>query len=75
MGEKFNGGEFVQKFEMLWSKKFKVKYSVSVNSNTTVIYCTRAIGISPGDEVIVPPISMSATVITLLYGAILFFRY
>ena len=46
--------------------------TVSVNSNTSGLYCAMgAIGISPGDEVIVPCTTMSATAVApLIYGGI-----
>ena len=71
-GEHYYGGEQVKKIEELWSEKFGVKYSVSVNSATSGLYAAMgAIGISPGDEVIVPPTTMSATVMApLVYGGI-----
>lgn len=71
-GEYFSGGKQVKNFEKLWSLKFKVKFSVSVNSNTTgLLAALGAVGVSPGDEVIVPPLSMSATAVTpLFYGGI-----
>ena len=56
----------------MWSKKFEVNYSVSVNSNTSGLYarcwCNRSF---PGDEILVPSTSMSATAMApLIYGAI-----
>ena len=53
--DEFNGGPYVQEFEKQWSKKFNIKHSVAVNSNTSgLIAALGAIGLSPGDEVIVP---------------------
>jgi dTDP-4-amino-4,6-dideoxygalactose transaminase len=71
-GEEFFGGPMIKKFEQLWAKKMGVKYAVSVNSNTSgLIASMGAIGIEPGDEVIVPPLSMSATAVApLFYGGI-----
>ena len=68
----FLGGPEIIKLERNWSKKFKVKYSVSVNSNTSGLYCAMgAIGLSPGEEVIVPATSMSATAMApIIYGGI-----
>lgn len=66
------GGEKVQEFERSWSEVFSIKYSVSVNSaSSALIIALGAIGIEPGDEVIVTPYSMciSATA-PLFYGAI-----
>ncbi len=68
----FLGGPFIQKLEKNWSKKFNVKHSVSVNSNTSGLFAAMgAIGISPGDEVIVPCTTMSATAMSpIIYGGI-----
>ena len=68
----FLGGPFIQKLEKNWSKKFNVKHSISVNSNTSGLFAAMgAIGISPGDEVIVPCTTMSATAMSpIIYGGI-----
>jgi len=68
----FYGGVEVKRFERQWAERFKVKHALSVNSNTSgLIAAMGAIGVSPGDEVIVPPFSMSATVMApLFYGGI-----
>lgn len=68
----FSGGYYVNKFEEEWKKLFSVDHCVAVNSATSGLYAAMgAIGISPGDEVIVPPFSMSATVVApLIYGGI-----
>ena len=61
-GDKFDGGEQVQQFEREWSDYFQVKHSISVNSLTSGLFSMiGAIGISPGDEVIVTPWTMTAT--------------
>lgn len=71
-GDQFFGGPKVQAFEAAWSETFSVAHTVSVNSNTTgLLTALGAIGLGPGDEVIVPPTTMSATAITpLFWGAI-----
>lgn len=68
----FYGGEEVQKLEKDWAKFFKVKHAISLNSATSALYAAvGAIGIKPGDEVIVSPYTMSATASAiLLYGGI-----
>lgn len=68
----FFGGKKVKSFEDQWCKEFKCKYSIAVNSNTSGLFAAMgAIGLSPGDEVIVPPLSMSATAISpLFYGGV-----
>ncbi|PCJ99941.1 MAG: pyridoxal-5'-phosphate-dependent protein [Zetaproteobacteria bacterium] len=70
--DKFWGGPKIQEFEAAWKKQFKVKHAISVNSNTSGLYAAMAaIGISPGDEVIISPYTMSATAMAPLgYGAI-----
>ena len=68
----FYGGAMVRELEERWREVFNCGYAVSVNSNTSgLIAALGAIGLSPGDEVIVPPMTMSATVMTpLIYGGI-----
>jgi dTDP-4-amino-4,6-dideoxygalactose transaminase len=68
----FLGGPNVKAFEAAWAEAFNVKHAVSVNSNTSGLFTAMgAIGIKPGDEVIVSPYSMSASAIApLLYGGI-----
>jgi perosamine synthetase len=70
--EEFWGGAEVRCFEREWASRFRIAHAVSVNSATSGLYAAMgAIGISPGDEVIVPPYTMSATVMApLIYGGI-----
>ncbi len=72
IGPQFLGGPMVQAFEQAWRQQFGVRHAVSVNSATSGLFAAMgAIGISPGDEVIVPPYTMSATVVApLIYGGI-----
>ncbi len=71
-GDEFWGGTTIKQFEQRWSERFHIKHTISVNSNTSgLIAAMGAIGLSPGDEVIVPPTTMSATVMSpLFYGGI-----
>jgi dTDP-4-amino-4,6-dideoxygalactose transaminase len=71
-GEQYSGGPKVQEFERAWAKRFKISHVISVNSATSgLMAALGAVGISPGDEVIVPPLTMSATVVApLIYGGI-----
>lgn len=63
----FYGGSYVQKFEKDWVMFFKTKHAVSVNSNTSgLIAALGAIGIEPGDEVIVSPWTMCATATSII---------
>lgn len=70
-GENFKGGIEIQSFEEEWSEYFAVKHSISVNSATSgLIAAVGAIGINPGDEVIVSPYTMTASAsCVLVYGA------
>ncbi len=71
-GPEFLGGEEVRAFEAAWGAKFGAEHVVSVNSATSgLIAALGAVGLSPGDEVIVPPYTMSATAMApLFYGGI-----
>ena len=68
----FSGGPVVQEFEKAWASTFGCRHAIAVNSNTSgLIAAVGAAGIGPGDEVIVPPATMSATAMApILYGAI-----
>jgi len=71
-GKFFNGGKEVCGFESLWSDTYGFKSTISVNSWTSGLQvAVGAIGIEPGDEVICPPYTMSATATSVLfYGGI-----
>jgi perosamine synthetase len=68
----FDGGPLVREFEARFAARFGSKNAIAVNSNTSgLIAAMGAIGLSPGDEVIMPPTSMSATAMApLFYGGI-----
>jgi len=70
--KEFNGGPMIRQFEEKWAERFNVKHAVTVNSNTSgLIAAMGAVGVGPGDEVIVPPWSMSATAMApIFYGGI-----
>ena len=71
-GDKFEGGKNVKLFEEEWAEYFGVKHAITVNSWTSgLVAMVGAIGISPGDEVIVPPWTMCATATAvLMWGGI-----
>lgn len=63
----FFGGEEVLALEKQMCDMFGVKHAVSFNSATTALHAAIvALGIGPGDEVIVPPYSMSASATAIL---------
>lgn len=66
--EDFYGGPKVQEFERKCEAYFGVKHAVTVNSCTSgLIAAVGAIGIEPGDEVIVSPWTMSASATAILH--------
>lgn len=71
-GPQWLGGSKVQEFERKWADKYGFGHAISVNSWTTgLMTAVGAIGISPGDEVIVSPYTMSASATAILfYGGI-----
>ncbi|MFK7862091.1 MAG: DegT/DnrJ/EryC1/StrS family aminotransferase [Granulosicoccus sp.] len=70
--ENFMGGVTVRDCEAAWAKRFGAKHALTVNSNTSgLIAALGAIGIGPGDEVIVTAYSMCASATApLFYGAV-----
>lgn len=66
--EDFYGGPKVREFERDCAAYFGVKHAVTVNSWTSgLIAAVGAIGIEPGDEVIVPPWTMCASATAILH--------
>lgn len=64
----FYGGKKVQEFERAVEAYFGVKHAVTVNSWTSgLIAAVGAIGIEPGDEVIVSPWTMCASATAILH--------
>lgn len=63
----FFGGPKIKVFEQAWREHFKVEHAVTVNSNTSgLMAALGAIGIEPGDEVIVSPWTMCASATSIL---------
>ena len=64
----FFGGPKVQAFEKQCAEYFGVKHAITVNSWTSgLIAAIGAVGIEPGDEVIVPPWTMCASATAILH--------
>jgi len=64
----FLGGPKVREFESQCASYFGVKHAITVNSWTSgLIAAVGAIGIQPGDEVIVPPWTMCASATAILH--------
>jgi perosamine synthetase len=67
-GSDFYGGPKVQEFERQCEKYFGVKHAITVNSWTSgLLAAVGAIGIEPGDEIIVTPWTMSASATAILH--------
>ena len=61
-------GPMVQDFESALAEKTDSKYAVAVSSGTAALHAAMfALGIGPGDEVIVPAITFVATANSILY--------
>lgn len=71
-GDEFLGGPMVRRLEEEWADHFGVAHAVSFNSLTSGLFAAiGAAGIGPGDEVIVSPYTMAASVTcALAYGGI-----
>lgn len=71
-GDQWLGGKKVKQFERKWAERYGFRHAISVNSWTTgLMTAIGAIGIEPGDEVIVSPYTMSASATSaLFYGGI-----
>ena len=61
-------GEYIDKFEKMFSEYCGVKYGVATSNGTTALHLALlALGIGEGDEVIVPDITFAATINAVLY--------
>lgn len=71
-GPNFLGGPKVRELEQAWRTRLGTRHAVTMNSATSALYAAiGALGISPGDEVIVSPYTMSASATcALVYHAI-----
>lgn len=60
--------DYIEQFENAWAKWNIMEHGVSCNSGTNAIYLAlKALGIGPGDEVIVPEYTMVATAWAVTY--------
>lgn len=66
-GDGFYGGPWVRKLEKYFEQYFSAKYAVAFNSATSALFAAiYAIGTETGDEIILPPFTMSATASAIL---------
>ena len=62
-------GSFVKEFEEMWSKKFKVKYCLGLNSATAAIHLALAAFKFPkGKKVLIPSLTFSSTAMAVKYN-------
>lgn len=63
-----SAGSYIQKFEREFARYLNVKYAVTTTSGTTALHLALAtLGIGPGDEVIIPALTMIAVPYAVLY--------
>ena len=61
-------GKKVREFEKKWADYIGVKEAIAVNSGTAALHIALAVlGIGPGDEVIVPPMTFFSTITSVLH--------
>lgn len=66
-GDHFWGGREVHALERAFCDRFGTRHAIAVNSATSGLHCAvAAMGTGPGDEVIVPPYTMSASATAIL---------
>jgi dTDP-4-amino-4,6-dideoxygalactose transaminase len=71
-GEYFNGGKYIKQFEREFAEYHSVEYAVAFNSATAALHAAVvAVGVAPGEEVIVPPYTFTSTATcALMHNAI-----
>ena len=63
------GGSWVNNFEKEFAEKFDMKYGIATNSGTATLHAAlEAVGVLPGDEVIVPPLSVVMSTTSVLHA-------
>ena len=62
-----SGGHYATRFEETWAQTLGAKYCVATSCGTMALYASlNALGIGPGDEVILPPYTFVATLNVIL---------
>lgn len=71
-GEHFLGGKKIREFEEKFAQKIGTKFAISFNSASSALHAAIiAVGVEPGDEVIVPPFTFTSTATSsLMHNAI-----
>jgi len=67
---RFLQGPYVEEFEQKWASAVGVDHAVAVTNGTTAIQLAlKAVGLEPGDEVIVPSLSFGSTATAVVHQA------
>lgn len=62
-----SGAQFMRRFEVAFADRFNSAYAISMVNGTATLHATlEALGVGPGDEVVVPPLTMSSTSLAVL---------
>lgn len=65
---RFLQGRYVEEFEEKWAEYVGVEHAIAVSNGTTALQLSlAAIGLEPGDEVIVPSLSFASTATAVLH--------
>lgn len=63
-----SSGKYLEKFEKLLAERFARTFALSTSNGTTALHLALlGLGIGPGDEVIVPTLTFSASVATIVH--------
>lgn len=67
-----SAGAYIERFEQSFAKYFQVPHAVTVSNGTTALHCAiAALGIGPGDEVIIPDLTIISCPLAVHYtGAV-----
>lgn len=63
------GSSMTQRLEQLFAERFDSRFAISFNNGTATMHAAlAAAGVGPGDEVIVPPLTMASTTFAVLHA-------
>lgn len=66
------GSQMMQRLEQLFAQRFESRFAISfINGTATMHAALVAAGVGPGDEVIVPPLTMASTTFAVLHAGAL----
>lgn len=66
-GGRWNRGPYAQRFEETWAQMLGAKHCLALANGTSALFTAlNALGVGPGDEVIVPPYTFVATINAVL---------